>query len=109
MNILRFKKPSEPRPPTIKKKPAPRLRVIQTEKDIRIPNAQFREAFAAWLSTVAGNPLWLVSDPCWLVVTNNAVGIFAKGYAVMRKTGDIYTMENYRAGKHAIGNVLNWS
>jgi hypothetical protein len=115
MNILRFKKPPEPQSPKAKAKRTPRLRIVKTDKDIRISKSDYESGLARFIAQLRKRVGYVdvVRDGhSAMIFTGETLRHMPKpAYMIRRKDGAILDIHGYKPcmrGK-PIGNILNWS
>jgi hypothetical protein len=108
MNILRFKKPPPPQLPKIKSKRKPRLRIVASDRDVRLSKAELQSALNAWLRTLDGCS-YICTDRSyiWISVDLTDKHYPALKYRVTRFSGEIRYVDGLIAVREVIGNILD--
>jgi hypothetical protein len=115
VKILKLKRPSPEPVPKVQAKRKPRLRVVQTEKDVRVPRSTYESGLARFLAKLRERYEYVdvIRDghraSIFLSPTIRDIPRYA--YIVRKNDGAIVDMSGYKPcmrGK-PIGNVLNWS
>jgi hypothetical protein len=109
--ILKFKKPPEAQPPRVKVKTKPRLRMIQTERDIRISKSAFESGLARFLAKLRERYEWvdvLKDGHRASIFISPTIGDMPPRYAyiIRKKDGAIVDMSGCKRGK-VVGSVIN--
>jgi hypothetical protein len=108
MKILKFKKAQPPQPPRVKHKRKPRLRVVASDRDVRLTKPELTCALNAWLQTLDGCT-YTCTDRSYIWIS---VGLIDKHfpvlkYRVTRYSGVIRCVDGLISGKEVIGNILD--
>jgi hypothetical protein len=107
-SIIKFKRSTSPRLSTNKAKSKPRLRVIQTEKDLRIPKDKFARFMDAWLASL-GDGYYTIRDDKyqWICVSKIPCCLPVLSYYVVLRTRDVHPVEGLFVHRKVIlGNVV---
>jgi hypothetical protein len=115
MNILKFRPPKPELVPKVKTKSKPRLRVVQTEKDVRVSKSVFESGLARFLVKLRERYEYVdvIRDGhrASIFVSPTIRDMQQYAYVIIKKYGAIVDMSGCRPcmrGK-VVGNVLNWS
>jgi hypothetical protein len=94
--------------PKIRRVRKPRLRVIKSDKDIRIPPEIFDLYLARWVESLPG---WIdiEKDDNYAFILMSKSYLDWQGdvrYRVTRHSGDIHEVKNFVADRLPIGNIM---
>jgi hypothetical protein len=110
VNVLKFRKPPESQPPRVKRKPRARLRVVQTERDIRIPKSTFDAGLSRFLAKLREcyEYVDVLKDGhrASIFVAPTIRDIPRYAYVVRKKDSAIVDMSGCKRGK-VVGNVVS--
>jgi hypothetical protein len=106
MNIIRFMPLAGP--PKVKRKPAPRLRVVRDQHDVRLTRQELMHALDSWLPTLGGCTYVVYDNKyAWISIGATERHIPCLRYAVRRWTGDVFEVTGVTIGKIACGNIMH--
>ena len=110
MKILKFKKAQPPQPPRVKHKRKPRLRVVASDRDVRLTKTELQTALDAWLPTL-GKHTVVVTDNKYVCVyiscSDRHMPVMT--YRVTRWTGDVHEVMGSEVKKFACMDVVRWT
>ena len=111
-NIIKFKT-SRPKfatkTPTVKRKPRPRLRVVRTERDLRIPREILESHLRQFLDSFSGFTETCKDDKyIWIARSESEYDLPELRYRVTKWTGDIHEVIGLEVNRVSCGNVMDW-
>jgi hypothetical protein len=110
--IIKFK-PFPPKcatkTPTVKRKPRPRLRVVRTERDLKIPREILESHLRQFLGSLSGFTETCKDDKyIWIARTESERVLPKLRYRVTKWTGDIHEVDVLDVDRVSCGNVMEW-
>jgi hypothetical protein len=95
------------KPPTVKRKPRPRVRVVRTERDLRIPPEILESHLRQFLDSLSEFTETCKDDKdIWISRSESEYDLPELRYRVTKWTGDIHEVKGLEVDRVSCGNVM---